>query len=223
MRQGRSRTLLRVRRGGSYLRALGPRSSWSGRPDDTSYSKSSGGRWNPKGEFGALYLSRGADVALANGIEIVNSMLAGVASVADLIADPRTMFEVQEFAVRTSAFVDAVTAKGCAALSLPAAPKKGVGYTKTRAIGKAAYAADENGIACVSAVKNHDEELAIFDSHSPTLATTRGARVTFAAWTAAHVSTARGTRKKKKTTRPAGKGTSTKSTRGPAARTKKKS
>jgi RES domain-containing protein len=44
-----------VRRGGSYNRLAEP--SWAN-PLDTSYSRQRGGRWNPPGSFGALYLNR---------------------------------------------------------------------------------------------------------------------------------------------------------------------
>lgn len=187
-----------VKRGGTYLRALGPSSLWPGSPDDTSFSKKRGGRWNPKGAFGALYLSGDADVARANGLAIVKSIIEPAASINDLI-DPNEYFEVQSFVVSTSEFVDAVTAAGRAALSLPANPRVGVGHTRAQAIGASAYAAGENGIACKSAAWNNGEELAIFDTHAPTLASMRGPRVTFATYLATRV-TSRTSRKKKSST-----------------------
>ncbi|MGH2997143.1 MAG: hypothetical protein ACRDM9_12585, partial [Gaiellaceae bacterium] len=49
-----------IRRGGPYNRLAEP--SWSD-PLDTSYSRRRGGRWNPPGSFGALYLNRDLRIA----------------------------------------------------------------------------------------------------------------------------------------------------------------
>lgn len=170
-----------IKRGGIYLRSLGPRSLWPESPDNTSYSKRRGGRWNGPGEFGVLYLSRDADVAFANGLEIVKRIIAPAASLDDL-NDPESFFEVQEFMVEESRFVDAVTPKGRAELGLPEHARKGENYHATRAIGKRAYARDEHGIAAESAAYRDGEELAVFDSHVRDIAKMRGARQTFAQW-----------------------------------------
>ncbi|TAM61900.1 RES domain-containing protein [bacterium] len=185
-RSARMRSLRHVKRGGSYLRALGPKKKWSGSPDDTAYSKISGGRWNPPGEFGVLYLSGSADVAYANGREILNGLLAPAATVDDLL-DPESLFEVQEFLVDESEFVDAVTKNGRAELALPARCGKGKRYALTRAIGRAAYKGGENGIASISAVQRDGEELAIFDSCASKIAHMRGARRTLRQWRAGRV------------------------------------
>ncbi|MBV8709252.1 MAG: RES domain-containing protein, partial [Acidobacteriaceae bacterium] len=52
-----------VHRSGFYYRVVAP--NWVN-PADTSYSKRQGGRWNPPGEFGALYLNADVHVAAAN-------------------------------------------------------------------------------------------------------------------------------------------------------------
>lgn len=184
-----------VKRGGLYLRALGPSDSWSGSPDDTEFSKKSGGRWNPPGEFGALYLSGNADVALENGLRIVNSMIGPAATVEDFAEDAETMFEIQEFVVEESRFVDAVTKEGCEELTLPDNYETGEAYELTRKIGRTAHASGENGIACVSAVRNDGEELAIFDTHSKEIARMRGSRRTFARWRADQATAAKARRR----------------------------
>ena len=52
-----------VSRGGPYDRVAAP--EWID-PADTAYSKQRGGRWNPVGELGALYLNATIQVAAAN-------------------------------------------------------------------------------------------------------------------------------------------------------------
>lgn len=172
-----------VKRGGTYYRGLGPMSAWSGTPDDTSYSKNSGGRWNPRGEFGALYLGASVEVAYANGLKILAEMLAPATTPDDV--DAPSIIEAQEFTIVESQSVDAVTDQGRAALKLTRDSAKGTGYDRTQAIAREAYANDENGIACVSAVEANGEELAIFDSHAGALAKIKGNRVKFTALLAA--------------------------------------
>ncbi len=130
-----------------------------------------------------LYLSGDAEVAYANGLAIVKSIIEPVAMIEDL-NDPESYFEVQEFAVKRSDFVDAVTLEGRAELHLPERDVKGENYGQARAIGRTAYDDDENGIVSASAVHHSGEELAIFDLHVSELARMQGKRRTFAQWRA---------------------------------------
>jgi len=53
-----------IRRSGTYFRVFKP--EWND-PLDTTYARrSSDNRWNPPGEFGALYLNKTLEVAAAN-------------------------------------------------------------------------------------------------------------------------------------------------------------
>ena len=167
-----------LKRGGRYYRGLGPTFLWSGRPDDTSFSKKYGGRWNPKGEFGALYLAADLETARANGIEIVKRLFGDAASIDDL-ADPESFFEVQAFEIVTSAFVDALTTAGRKSLKLPLKSRKGAGYEQTQAIARKAYVGAEPGIAYLSALLPNDEELAIFDSQVSEITRPIGKRLPF--------------------------------------------
>jgi hypothetical protein len=73
-------------------------------PADTSYSKAYGGRWNPAGSFGVLYLNNGLDVARANARRYLASH--GL-EVGDLAVG--TGPELVAFVVERSDLVDIVT------------------------------------------------------------------------------------------------------------------
>ena len=148
----------RIVRRGTYYRVCGP--DWED-PSDTTYSKISGGRWNPPGSFGILYLNQNLDGARANARRFIASQFGSGVLPEDI--QPAFLPDVAAFAIDQREFVDAVTQKGRAALNLAAAYSSGVGYSGCRRVGIAAYAAAEDGIATTSAVAEQSEELAIFD------------------------------------------------------------
>jgi len=171
-------------RSGRYYRVCDPH--WQDCMD-VSFSKTYGGRWNPPGEFGALYLCRTLVVAAANARA---NFAREIHSLYDL--KPQFRPVVIEVTIPTPperAFVDAVTGAGLAALGLPEAYPLARGIPVThhvcRRIGRAAYARAERGIACRSAAEAGQgpwpgEELALFD-RSAGLAR-RGRRRTFSDW-----------------------------------------
>jgi hypothetical protein len=65
--------------------------------------------------------------------------------------------------------VDVVTDEGVRALALPETYPAGAGWDVCQAIGRAAYAAGERGLACRTACEGggdpDHEELALFDRH----------------------------------------------------------
>jgi RES domain-containing protein len=169
--------MLYVRRAGQYYRICG--AEW-GSADDTSYSKAHGGRWNPKGEFGALYLNRTLNAAHANARRWIAENLGPTIKPEDVA--PAYQPHVQRFRVKASNFVDAVTKEGRKALNLLPAASGAADHRRCHAIARKAYANKVPGVACICAAINKGEELAIFDTHAQTLAKTIGDRVPFAAW-----------------------------------------
>lgn len=177
----------RVIRDGRYYRVCDPH--WDD-CCDTSFSKSRGGRWNPSGAFGVLYLCRSLAVAAANARQ---NFVGEIHSLYDL--KPQFRPVVVEFTIARTpqrSFVDAVTESGLSAVGLPASypfsGKAKVSYNACRQVGVAAYAALERGIACRSAAEAtptswSGEELALFD-RSQALARRRRRRP-FADWYAA--------------------------------------
>jgi hypothetical protein len=173
-----------IARHGRYYRVCDPH--WQD-CCDTSFSKALGGRWNPRGAFGVLYLCRTLAVAAANARQ---NFVGEIHSLYDLRPESRPA--VMEFTIGHGperSFVDAVTDAGLSAAGLPATyPFSGgakVPYSECRQVGKAAYAAAERGIACRSAAEATPaswpgEELALFD-RSVAVAR-RGRRQAFADW-----------------------------------------
>ena len=151
---------LRLARGGTYYRVCKP--DWHDGLD-TSYAKEHGGRWNPPGAFGALYLSATLAVAAANARE----QHAGRAvKLFDLKPDRRPRLLTVRLERRR--FVDVVTPEGVHALGIPAEYPWGVDHDSTRPIGAQMYGNREPGIACRSNAECRPtswlgEELALFD------------------------------------------------------------
>lgn len=81
-------------------------SDWSD-PLDTSYAARSGGRWNPPGSFGVLYLNATTDVACAN---VVRQLAGQPFGPEDL--DPDSAPVLVSVQVPENSYVDAVTARG---------------------------------------------------------------------------------------------------------------
>ena len=149
-----------VRRGGSYYRVVAPK--WVD-PADTAYSKQRGGRWNPAGEFGALYLNATIKVAAANA----RAQHSGRAiKLFDLL--PAARPELVTFEVPMVDVLDACTPAGVADLGFAENFPYRVTWPPCQAIGREAHA---NALAGVAARSNAEatetgsvgEELALFE------------------------------------------------------------
>jgi RES domain-containing protein len=147
-------------RGGRYYRVVDP--SYSN-PLDTSYAKAGGGRWNPPGAFGALYLCATVAVAAANA----RLQFAGRAiKLFDLL--PRSQPELVTVDAPQNDVVDVVTADGVRAVGLPSNYPWEVPWPPCQAIAREAHA---DGVAGVAARSNAEaganswigEELSVFD------------------------------------------------------------
>jgi len=167
--------LRRVTREGTYLRVCSPR--WDD-PSDTTYSKLHGGRWNPPGEFGALYLNADIGCARANAERHVHDLFGEGISIFDLLPDVQP--DLQEYAITSTRFVDAANEAGIRELALP---KRFPDVTQKvcQSIARTAYASGESGIAAKSAAHPSSEELAIFDMFVKRLAKKRR-RLAFGDW-----------------------------------------
>jgi RES domain-containing protein len=149
-----------VRRGGPYYRVVAP--AWVD-PADTAYSKQRGGRWNPAGEFGALYLNATIEVAAAN----VRAQHAGRAiKIFDLL--PKARPQLVTFEVTPVDVVDACTPVGIAALGFAESFPYGVSWPRCQAIARVAHAEALAGVASRSnaeatATTTVGEELTLFE------------------------------------------------------------
>jgi RES domain-containing protein len=156
-------TLPITARSGTYSRVCKP--DWVDCAD-SSFAKAHGGRWNPPGEFGALYLNQTRSVAAANAREQHAGRAIGLF---DLRPERRP--DLAEFSVPDLTVVDAVSPDGIAGLALPAEYPIGVGWAPCQFIARAAYGASLAGIASRSAAEARvtgvvGEELAVFDTHA---------------------------------------------------------
>lgn len=163
-------------RGGRYYRVVDP--SYSN-PLETSYAKTAGRRWNPAGEFGALYLCATITVAAANARY---QFVGRAVKLFDLLPAARpelVMVDVPRLDV-----VDVVTAHGVAAVGLPPNYPYGVPWPPCQAIARDAYADGVSGVAARSnaeatATSWAGEELAVFDGVA---GVTQVSREAFALW-----------------------------------------
>jgi RES domain-containing protein len=171
------RRLTRLRRGGTFYRVCGP--DWSD-ASDTTFSKAHGGRWNPPGEFGALYLNVNAAAAQANARRFIAQQFGSAVQPEDVAA--AYLPELQAFDVTPSLFLDAVTERGRAALDLDPTYAEGAGYAACRAVGRAAYRDGERGIVTISAADDEGEELSVFDTFVDRLVRITGRRKRFRDW-----------------------------------------
>lgn len=147
-------------RGGMYFRLAKP--EWND-PLDLSYSKAAGGRWNPPGEFGVLYLNRTLEVSAANARWRHRGRAIGLF---DLQPERRPILVSVD--VRPSRVLDVVTVAGLRALRFPVSYPYGVGQVRCRPIGRRARRAGLSGIACRSSAESTPtrwlgEELGWFD------------------------------------------------------------
>lgn len=170
----------RLRRGGTYYRVCDP--GWKD-CGDTSFNRVRGGRWNPPGEFGALYLNRTLEVAAAQARWNFRGEALGLF---DLRPEQRPDF--QEFEVEERLFVNAVTEKGLSDLGLPPRFPYRVEHRRCRRIGRRHYGAGERGIASRSAAECDGpgrwvgEELVLFDREADPIPATPGVRTAFDGW-----------------------------------------
>jgi hypothetical protein len=152
-----------IRRGGAYNRLAEP--SWTD-PLDTSYSKQRGGRWNPPGSFGVLYLNR--DLRMAR-LQVQHKLRGQPYGVGDLDEDEQHDLVGVEVVER--GWLDCVTAPGLEAVSLPPTyPRhpngRPVRHETCQLVGRAGFSDGRPGIACRSAAGGAtptDEELAVID------------------------------------------------------------
>jgi len=151
-----------VRRGGAYLRVADP--SWRD-PLSGEYARSRGGRWNAPEAFSVVYLNASLGVARA----LVRSQLEerGIRP-EDVLPEAGPL--LVHTTVPDNAYVNAVTDAGLRALHLPATyplDDRGrvIPHGVCQPIGRLAWDAGEQGIACRSATKGAPttgEELAYF-------------------------------------------------------------
>jgi len=132
-------------------------------PLDVTHSVRSGGRWNPPGEFGVLYLNASIGVARAN----VDRLFAGLPYGPEDL-DPVNAPILISLDVVVDDYVDAVSDQGLSALGLPAtypvdASGSVVPHSECQPIGKSAFDDGELGIACrLAAPGASGEEVAWF-------------------------------------------------------------
>lgn len=164
-----------ARRGGEYYRIVAP--EWM-EPLDAAYSKAFGGRWNPPGEFGALYLNANVQVGAANA----RAQHAGRAlKLFDLVPSARP--ELVTVDVPPLDVIDAASPAGIAALGFGEGFPFGVSWPQYQAIARKAKAAGITGVASRSnaeatPTRTVGEELAIFER----VAIVQRDRRPFAAW-----------------------------------------
>lgn len=149
-------------RNGAYLRVAKP--EWAD-PFDTSFSRRSGGRWNPPGVFGVLYLNRDQAAASANARRHFAEQ--GGFSLLDLKPEKRPI--AIPCLLKRTKLVDVLTDAGITALGLPVEYPWQVPHSRCRPIGRRLHQAEESGVAvrsaaeCPGAGEFVGEEAAIFD------------------------------------------------------------
>lgn len=149
-----------LRRGGPYHRVAAP--EWID-PANTTYSKINGGRWNPAGEFGALYLNATIQVAAANA----RAQHAGRAiKLFDLLPEARP--ELVTFDIAPIPVLDACTTEGLTAIGFADNFPYRVPWPPCQAIAREAHAAELAGVAARSNAEATSttfvgEELAVFE------------------------------------------------------------
>ena len=157
------RSLRRISCSGVAQRVVDP--AWAD-PLDPVSAAHEGGRWNPPGSFGVLYLNLGEDVARANVARLFAGLPYGPEDL-----DPDTAPMLVEVTLPEEDDVDAVTTDGLAQLGLPASyPLDAVGVTVPRStcqpIGQMLWEVGELGVVCLSAAFGAESgrELAWFAS-----------------------------------------------------------
>ena len=151
-----------VRRGGEYLRIADP--AWSN-PLSPEYARRRGGRWNPPGSFGVVYLNASMEVARA---QLRHKLEPRGIRPEDLEPDHGPVLVHTE--VPPDRYVDAISEEGLVALGLPSTYPlddggRPIQHAECQPIGQQAWDAGERGIACRSTAGTAPpdaEELAFF-------------------------------------------------------------
>jgi RES domain len=151
-----------VARGGPYVRVADP--DWRD-PLSGEHARRRGGRWNPPGSFGVVYLNDSVELARA---QLRHRLEPRGIRPEDL--DPEVGPVLVHTRVPDDEYVDALSAESLAELGLPVTyPLEAAGTTVAhdvcQPIGQAAWDAGERGIACQSAASSAPagaEELAFF-------------------------------------------------------------
>ena len=135
-------------RGGAYYRVCDPSLTDCA---DTTYSKRYGGRWNPAGTFGALYLTASLSAAVAHARRALRLQFGEAITFDDLQETARP--HLVHFFIEEHEFVDGGSNDGRTAMG------------PSQALGLIAWQKHEAGIAARSAVLETEDELALFDTH----------------------------------------------------------
>lgn len=151
-----------IRRGGAYLRVADP--TWRN-PLSAEYALQRGGRWNPPGSFGVVYLN--ASVAVARA-QVRDKLEPRGVRPEDLQTDEGPM--LVHTTVPEDDYVDVITDRGCTSLELSKTypldeQEITVPHSVCQPIGQRAWVQGEPGIACRSAARSapaDGEELAFF-------------------------------------------------------------
>lgn len=149
-----------VNRSGRYFRIA--ERSWDA-PLSPDHSRKRGGRWNPPGSFGVIYLNRTVELARA---QVRRKLEPRGIRPEDL--DPAAGPNLVTVDIPRKRYVDAVSTAGLESLGLPATyprskSNREVPHSDCQPIGRKAWEAGEHGIACRSAAAENFEELALFD------------------------------------------------------------
>jgi RES domain-containing protein len=154
-----------IERGGEYLRVADP--TWRD-PLDGSHAARTGGRWNPAGSFGCVYLCASLAVARANVYRKLRDQPYGPEDL-----DPQTAPVLIATRVSGARYADLLTARGLESAGLPATYPRDSGgrrisWSRCQRVGLAAWDEGLPGLACRSAaprvpsVGRESEELAFF-------------------------------------------------------------
>lgn len=159
-------------RQGRYFRVVDP--AWSD-PSDTTFSRAAGGRWNPPGTFGALYLNATESVAAANARA---RHAKRAIQLFDLLPECRP--QLVTFTVAKIAVCDAMTSPGIADVGFAESFPFGVSWDACQSVAVGARDAGLRGVAARSAAECtatffHGEELVIFDDDVLPIPSTRRA------------------------------------------------
>jgi RES domain len=149
-----------VRRGGAWLRVVDP--DWED-PLDLSFSRARGGRWDPPGEFGMVYLNADRRTARANVARRYAGYPYGPEDLDDIEAPELCALEVAD-----GDYIDCETDAGLVAVGLPTSyPHDDQGNTVAwgacQPVGRHAYRHGLDGVAARSAAEeaaSGDRELA---------------------------------------------------------------
>ncbi|MGH2951477.1 MAG: RES domain-containing protein [Solirubrobacterales bacterium] len=155
-----------IERGGEYLRVADP--EWRD-PLDGGHAGRGGGRWNPPGSFGSVYLCASVAVARANVYRLLRDQPYGPEDL-----NPATAPTLIATRVPADRYADLLSARGLESAGLPPtyprdARGRRISWSLCQRVGLAAWDEGHPGIACRSAgpgapaAGRESEELAFFD------------------------------------------------------------